>query len=645
MAQSLQIKKINSLPSTFEKGTVYFYPAQKQILLGLGSGSTEGTHYTVFKGTDTDTNTNVNGGATANKRYLLGASSTTATDATNTNANCYMQNGVLYSGGSQVLVDAVAASGTNINTVGTPSVTASTSNGKTTFTFNYLKGAKGDSGSNGTNGSTWYSGTSTPSASTGVVNDWYINTNTFDIYKKTAASTWTKQGNIKGTDGIDGINGIDGTNGTNGYSILPCSESPTGTGTNVAITRNTINNYSSLKVGDLVLCANGNLYTITAVATTCRGTYICSLKGPAGAPPTTTAMSLSSSSSALPLLFSTTAATSMTSGNGYNLGYNDITYTPTTGKLELGKVASSGSIVIGNTNKAGISVASDGTLTVNNPTHMAFSTESNGTTPLILGYSSLYPYGSLNLGLDDYPWTSIAVTTIGSSTTPVSNSYFNNISLVGTSKMTCNGDANYIQGSAETQMRVNGGVTTNLAVGGTDKVVVSDTAIYPNGTVTLGTQWVYWNKAYFGTHVYIGSSTSNYLTCANASSGITIVSSNGVKCATGFYETSDENLKEFKGEIPVDFEKLKQIPKQYFVWKSENEEKMHIGTSAQEIQKIYPELVSEDEKGELSVNYSKLSIVALRAIDELNDKCDELEKKNKELEERLCKLESLINIK
>jgi hypothetical protein len=57
--------------------------------------------------------------------------------------------------------------------------------------------------------------------------------------------------------------------------------------------------------------------------------------------------------------------------------------------------------------------------------------------------------------------------------------------------MTCNGDANYIQGSAATQMRVNGGVTTHLAVGGTDKVVVSDTAIYPNGTVTLGTQWVY----------------------------------------------------------------------------------------------------------------------------------------------------------
>jgi hypothetical protein len=135
--------------------------------------------------------------------------------------------------------------------------------------------------------------------------------------------------------------------------------------------------------------------------------------------------------------------------------------------------------------------------------------------------------------------------------------------------------------------------------------------------------------------VYIGSSTSNYLTCANASSGITIVSSGGVKCANGFYETSDENLKEFKGEIPVDFEKLKQIPKQYFVWKADDEEKVHIGTSAQEIQKIYPELVSENEKGELSVNYAKLSVIALRAIDVLSDKCDTLE-------ERLMKLENVI---
>lgn len=43
-----------------------------------------------------------------------------------------------------------ASAGSNINTVGTPSVSASTSGTTTTFTFNNLKGAKGDPGTNGT---------------------------------------------------------------------------------------------------------------------------------------------------------------------------------------------------------------------------------------------------------------------------------------------------------------------------------------------------------------------------------------------------------------------------------------------------------------------------------------------------------------
>lgn len=43
-----------------------------------------------------------------------------------------------------------ATAGSNIGSVGTPSVTASTSGTTTTFTFNYLKGAKGDPGVNAT---------------------------------------------------------------------------------------------------------------------------------------------------------------------------------------------------------------------------------------------------------------------------------------------------------------------------------------------------------------------------------------------------------------------------------------------------------------------------------------------------------------
>ena len=115
--------------------------------------------------------------------------------------------------------------------------------------------------------------------------------------------------------------------------------------------------------------------------------------------------------------------------------------------------------------------------------------------------------------------------------------------------------------------------------------------------------------------------------------------SDGTKvCATdGFYQTSDANLKDFHGEIPVDFEKLKQIPKVYYSWKSNDNKTMYIGTSAQEVQKVYPELVATNtETGELSVDYPKLSMVALKAVDVLyeeNQKMkQEMEVMKKELD-------------
>lgn len=133
---------------------------------------------------------------------------------------------------------------------------------------------------------------------------------------------------------------------------------------------------------------------------------------------------------------------------------------------------------------------------------------------------------------------------------------------------------------------------------------------------------------------YTGSTTTNAGTRFNAGiyanpSTVTISATNG------FYETSDERLKDFQGNIDVDLDKLALIPKKYFTWKDDSEKVLRIGTSAQELQKLYPELVS-DINGELTVDYAKLSIVALDAVDKLNIKV-------KSLEERLSKLESILS--
>jgi hypothetical protein len=100
-------------------------------------------------------------------------------------------------------------------------------------------------------------------------------------------------------------------------------------------------------------------------------------------------------------------------------------------------------------------------------------------------------------------------------------------------------------------------------------------------------------------------------------------------------DTSDERLKNFGDNITVDFDKLAQLRKAYFTWKDEKKPGTNIGMSAQEIRDIYPEIVHELDNGTLTVEYPKLAVIALAAVDELH-------KKNVELESRLSKIESML---
>lgn len=96
--------------------------------------------------------------------------------------------------------------------------------------------------------------------------------------------------------------------------------------------------------------------------------------------------------------------------------------------------------------------------------------------------------------------------------------------------------------------------------------------------------------------------------------------------ASAFYIDSDERLKTFGEDIKVDFDELAKLRKSHFVFNN-NPTKQEIGVSAQEVQKLYPEIVNETEEGTLSVDYSKLAVVALAAIDKLNQRVQELENK------------------
>ena len=111
---------------------------------------------------------------------------------------------------------------------------------------------------------------------------------------------------------------------------------------------------------------------------------------------------------------------------------------------------------------------------------------------------------------------------------------------------------------------------------------------------------------------------------------IATIDSTGIT-AKAYYESSDERLKTFYGSIRVDLNKLKLLRKNYF--KFNNQNKLEIGVSAQEIQRIYPEIVNKDDNGYLTVAYDKLSVIALKGIDELYDMILELRAENRQLRE------------
>lgn len=87
-----------------------------------------------------------------------------------------------------------------------------------------IPGPQGIQGNTGLAGSVWYTGASAPSNSLGVINDWYLNSTTGDVYLK-GSSVWAYQSNIKGPQGLTGPQGSTGLQGPTG-SIGPSG--PTG---------------------------------------------------------------------------------------------------------------------------------------------------------------------------------------------------------------------------------------------------------------------------------------------------------------------------------------------------------------------------------------------------------------------------------
>ena len=96
--------------------------------------------------------------------------------------------------------------------------------------------------------------------------------------------------------------------------------------------------------------------------------------------------------------------------------------------------------------------------------------------------------------------------------------------------------------------------------------------------------------------------------------------------------SSDARLKSNIVALGPTLISLLQLEAKSYTMKNDTEQKQKIGLLAQEVQKVFPELVSEDNNGMLAVNYQALVPVLINALKELESATSTLESQMSEFE-------------
>lgn len=139
-----------------------------------------------------------------------------------------------------------------------------------------------------------------------------------------------------------------------------------------------------------------------------------------------------------------------------------------------------------------------------------------------------------------------------------------------------------------------------------------------------------------GAYVYVGPDSSNRFVVDAGSTGGVYITYGG----TSWTANSDERLKKDIAVLPNALEKLGRIRGVSYLWKDENKStKTQLGVIAQEVQKEYPEIVSERD-GILGVGYTEFVAPLIEAVKELKNLNDKIEADNIALEKRITALEA-----
>jgi len=199
---------------------------------------------------------------------------------------------------------------------------------------------------------------------------------------------------------------------------------------------------------------------------------------------------------------------------------------------------------------------------------------------------------------------------------------FTNVVLAPTPTINSSTGNTQVATTAYVNNKANSGVTFTASITGSAGSVANTGIIGAVGpTITDDTT----NSG--ARYVTFTTQTSGTQTIANVSSSkLTFEPSTGTLSATVMTSTSDENLKENIVEISNALNTVMRLKGVEYNWKDTGEKGM--GLIAQDVEKIIPYLISENENGK-SVMYQNMIGLLVQAIKELKQEIDRLKGDNK----------------
>ena len=102
-----------------------------------------------------------------------------------------------------------------------------------------------------------------------------------------------------------------------------------------------------------------------------------------------------------------------------------------------------------------------------------------------------------------------------------------------------------------------------------------------------------------------------------------------VNANEGFFQTSDKRQKNIISDLSLEkvYDLIDKCQTIIYTLKDDPENKEQIGMIAQEIQEFFPEVISEDKDGMLSLDYSRLTVIIFKVLKDLIKRINKIEQK------------------